>query len=128
MALEPSTVYVAPADYHLLVEWGSFALSVDERVQFARPSADVLFESAADVYRHAVIGVILTGANEDGASGLRAIAEAGGLTIVQDPETAARSDMPRAAIATGSVNKIIPLEDIGPLLNDLCVGAGKKVS
>ena len=74
-ALERGVVYVAPADYHLLVERGSFALSVDERIQFARPSIDVLFESAADAYGAGVIGIILTGANEDGALGLARIKE-----------------------------------------------------
>src|ERR671933_2262469 len=84
-AIEPQHVYLAPADYHLLVERGSFALSIDERVQYARPSIDVLFESAAHAYGPAVIGIILTGANEDGAAGLAEIKRRGGVAIVQDP-------------------------------------------
>ncbi len=106
--IEPGHVYVAPPDYHLLVEVGSFALSVDERVQHARPSIDVLFESAADAYGAGVIGVVLTGANADGAAGLARIAARGGVAIVQDPETAEAREMPEAALA-----------GLGPLLGEL---------
>jgi two-component system chemotaxis response regulator CheB len=119
-AIEPCRVYVAPADYHLLVEDGHFALSVEARVQFARPSIDVLFESVAEVYRDRAIGIVLTGANEDGAAGLAAIKRNGGVSLVQDPETAARRSMPDAAIAGSVADAILPLEQIGPFLHGLC--------
>lgn len=117
------TVYIAPPDYHLLVEKNTtFSLSVDELVCFARPSIDVLFETAAAAYKAALIGIILTGANTDGSDGIRAIKAAGGLTISQDPQTAEVSVMPLAAIATKSVDFIMPLEDIPLFLKDLLEG------
>ena len=119
-AIQPGHVYVAPPDYHLLVERGSFALSVDERVQHARPSVDVLFESADDAYGEQLIGVVLTGANEDGAAGLARIKEAGGVAIVQEPDEAERRSMPDAAIAATSADAILPLTQIGPFLYGLC--------
>ena len=94
----PGHAYLAPRDYHLLIESGSFALSTDPPVGFARPSIDVLFESAADEYQERAIGVILTGANHDGARGLATIKAQGGLTLVEDPLTAAYREMPDAAI------------------------------
>jgi len=118
----PGRLYVAPPDYHLLVEAGSFALSVDERVQFARPSIDVLFESAAVAYRERVVGIVLTGANADGAAGLAAIKERGGVAIVQDPGTAERRTMPDAAIAATVADAVLPLDDIGPFLHGLALG------
>jgi two-component system, chemotaxis family, protein-glutamate methylesterase/glutaminase len=118
--IERGHVYLAPPDYHLLVERGSFALSVDERIRYARPSIDVLFESAAYAYGAGVIGVILTGANEDGAAGLRRIAERGGAAIVQDPATAERRTMPDAAIAAADVT-VLRLEEIGPHLARLAL-------
>ena len=121
--IEPQRVYVAPADYHLLVEQGRFALSTDARVQFARPSIDVLFQSVADAYRECAIGVVLTGANEDGAAGLAAVKDAGGVAIVQEPGTAERRAMPDAAIAATSADAILPLEEIPPFLYGLCCGA-----
>jgi two-component system, chemotaxis family, protein-glutamate methylesterase/glutaminase len=120
MPIQRNHVYVAPPDYHLLVEGDSFALSVDERVQFARPSIDVLFETAADAYRERVIGVILTGANEDGAQGLRRIKEVGGVAIIQDPAEAIRRAMPDAAIAATAADAILPLSEIGKFLYGLC--------
>ena len=123
LPIEPRHVYVAPPGYHLLVERGSFALSVDERVQFARPSIDVLFESAADEYREGVIGVVLTGANEDGAAGLARIKERGGATIVQDPASAARRTMPDAAIAAAAPDAVLPLAEIGRFIHDRAVAA-----
>ena len=118
--VEPRHVYVAPADYHLLVEDSHFALSVDARVQFARPSIDVLFESVAEVYRDRAIGIVLTGANEDGAAGLAAIKRNGGVSIVQDPHTAERRMMPDAAIAGSVADAVLPLEQIAPFLYGLC--------
>ena len=118
--IEQRNVYVAPPDYHLLVERGSFALSVDERVQHARPSIDVLFESAADAYREQVVGIVLTGANEDGAAGLARIKDVGGVAIVQDPAEAERRAMPDAALAATSADAVLSLAEIGSFLYGLC--------
>ncbi len=118
--IQPGQVYIAPPNYHLLIEDDhTFALSIDAKVNFARPSIDVLFESAVDVYRHHLIGVILTGANRDGAQGLNSIANKGGLTIVQDPETAIAPVMPLAAIAATKVHHILSPDRIGRLLTTL---------
>lgn len=120
--IRPRHVYVAPPDYHLLVEEeGSFALSTDERVQYARPSVDVLFESAADAYGERTIGVVLTGANADGAAGLLAIRDVGGVAIVQDPETAEARQMPDAAIRATAADAILPVREMGTFLLGLCV-------
>lgn len=116
----PGRAYLAPRDYHLLVENGSFALSTDPPVSFARPSIDVLFESVANHYKERAIGVVLTGANRDGAKGLAAIKLRGGLTLVEDPASAACREMPDAAIASTEVDKILGLEEMGPLLGTLC--------
>lgn len=124
--IERSRVYLAPPDYHLLVEPGRFALSIDERVQYARPSIDVLFESAADAYGETVIGIILTGANEDGAEGLARIKARGGVAIVQDPLGAERRAMPEAAIAATAADAVLPLEAIGNFLYGLCVDAAER--
>jgi len=121
LRIEPRHVYVAPPDYHVLVEPTSFALSVDERVRFARPSIDVLFESAADAYGAGVIGIILTGANDDGARGLARIKRQGGVALVQDPAEAARRAMPDAAIAATVADAILPLDEIGKFVYGLCV-------
>jgi len=119
----PGHVYLAPRDYHLLVEKGSFALSTDPAVGFARPSIDVLFESAADHYQEKTIGVVLTGANRDGARGLAAIKLRGGLTLVEDPALAACPEMPEAAIASTQVDRVLSLAELGPLLGNLCYSA-----
>jgi two-component system chemotaxis response regulator CheB len=113
-------IYIAPPDYHLLVERGHFALSTDSVVSYARPSIDVLFDSAADVYKSKVIGVVLTGANSDGAAGARRIKAAGGVVLVQDPTTAECAVMPNAAIRDVKVDRILTLEEIGPCLASLC--------
>jgi two-component system, chemotaxis family, protein-glutamate methylesterase/glutaminase len=119
--LRPRHVYVAPPDYHLLVEdGGTFALSVDERVQYARPSVDVLFESAADAFGEHTIGIVLTGANADGADGLRAIKDVGGVAIVQDPETAEARTMPDAAISATAAEVVLPVAGMGKFLKGLC--------
>ncbi len=111
------TVYLAPPNYHLLVERdGTLSLSVDAPVRFARPSVDVLFESAADAFGPALIGVVMTGAGSDGSSGLKRIKEAGGVTVVQDPDEAAVDPMPRSAIETAFPDHIVPLAGIAPLL------------
>jgi len=115
--IEKGNVYIAPSNYHLLIEKDkTFALTIDERVSFARPSIDVLFESAAEVYKNKLIGVILTGSNNDGTNGLRRIQECGGLTIVQDPKTAESSYMPASAIAAIKPDYILSLKDITGLL------------
>jgi two-component system chemotaxis response regulator CheB len=121
MAIEPRHVYIAPPNYHLLVERGWFALSVDERIRFARPSIDVLFETAADAYGAGVIGIILTGANDDGALGLARIKHVGGVAVIQDPLGAARRTMPDAAIATTAADAILPLDGIGKFIYGLWV-------
>ncbi|MBE9012514.1 chemotaxis protein CheB [Pseudanabaenaceae cyanobacterium LEGE 13415] len=118
--IRPGYVYLAPADYHLLVEPEQFSLSVDPPVSFAKPSIDVLFESAAEVYQSSTIGVVLTGANHDGAEGLAKIKARGGFTIVQDPRTAECPSMPEAAISKSVVDRVLPLEQISPLLVKLC--------
>ena len=99
---------------------GRFALSVEARVQFARPSIDVLFESVAEAYRDHAIGIVLTGANEDGAAGLAAIKRNGGVSIVQDPEDGEQGTMPDAAIAGVPADAVLALEEIGPFLHGLC--------
>ncbi len=120
--IEQGTVYVAPANYHLLIERDyTFSLSADRRVNFARPSIDVLFESAAYVYESGLIGLVLTGANSDGAYGLKKIKEMGGIAIVQDPDTAESSYMPASAIEAVPVDHILPLEGIRELLLKMAV-------
>jgi two-component system chemotaxis response regulator CheB len=115
--LEGGTVYFAPPDYHLLVETDkSLALSADEPVLFSRPSIDVLFETAADVYGPRLIGVILTGANEDGAKGLKAVTDAGGVAIIQDPDEAFQDAMPQAAIDAVPKAHILSLASIATYL------------
>ena len=113
-------VYVCPSNYHLLVDDGHLALSTDEPVLHARPSIDVFFESAAETYRESVIGVLLTGMSKDGTAGLAKIKENGGFAIVQDPLAAEGRIMPETAIASVAIDKILPLEDIGPFLTGLC--------
>jgi two-component system, chemotaxis family, protein-glutamate methylesterase/glutaminase len=115
--IQPGHVYVAPPDYHLLIEPGHFALSLEAPVRYSRPSIDVLFESAAESYGADVVGVVLTGANADGTEGLRAIKAHGGRTIVQDPTTAERSEMPAAAVAGGLADVVLTIEEIAVALN-----------
>lgn len=118
--IEPGRVYLAPPDYHLLVDRGSFALSTEGRVCYARPSIDVLFESAAIAYSERVIGVILTGASKDGSQGLARVKERGGMAVVQAPATAESATMPEAAIAATKVDRILPLPEIAGFLNLCC--------
>ena len=104
----PGKVYLAPANYHLLIESDyTFTLTVDDRVNYARPAIDVLFETAAEAYKERLIGVICTGANSDGAKGLLYIKQLGGKTIVQDPSTAEASSMPLAAIGEAAPEHIL---------------------
>jgi two-component system chemotaxis response regulator CheB len=110
--IEAGHVFIAPPDYHLLIEGETFALSTEAPVAFSRPSIDVLFESAAEALGERVIGVLLTGANADGAAGLVCIKQRGGYAIVQDPETAVGRAMPAAGVATEVVDVVLPLERI----------------
>lgn len=118
--IESGKVYLAPANYHLLIEKDrTFSLTVDERVNYSRPSIDVLFESAAEVYVDKLIGVILTGSNNDGANGIKRVKECGGLAIIQNPETAESAFMPKSAIAAITPDYILSLEAIAELLIEL---------
>ena len=121
--LEQDHVYVGPPDYHVLVEDGRIALSTDAPVRFARPSIDVLFESAAHTFGPGAVGVVLTGANDDGAAGLALIKERGGVAVVQDPDTSADGRMPAAALAATSADAVLPLAEIPAFLYGLCTGA-----
>ena len=116
----PGTVYFAPPNYHLLIERGpSLALSIDDLVQFSRPSIDVLFQSAAEVYGRRLLGVVLTGWNEDGASGLLAVRHARGVTVVQDPDTAEAPVMPQAARLRCQPDFVLAPQAIADLLRGL---------
>lgn len=118
--IEPGVVYIAPPAYHLQVERDRrFSLSVDAKVNYSRPSIDVLFLSASDVYRERLIGIVLTGANSDGSHGLRVIKERGGLAIVENPETAEAPYMPGAAAAACQVDHILEIDQIAPILESL---------
>jgi two-component system chemotaxis response regulator CheB len=116
---ETGCVHVCPADYHLLVDHGGFSLSTDDPVLYARPSIDVLFESAAEVHRSQVVGIVLTGGNRDGARGALEIRRRGGTVIVQDPKTAECAVMPEAALDMVPDALVRPVEKIGPLLRKL---------
>lgn len=123
--LRRGSVYIAAPDYHVLIEDGSIALAVDAPVLYARPSVDVLLESAAEAYLDRCVGVVLTGANDDGARGLRRVADHGGVTIVQDPASAVRPEMPRAALAAVPDARVAPVEEIAALVVELC---GERVA
>lgn len=119
-AIEPGSIYVAPPDYHLLVDENrTFALTSDEPVEFARPSINVLFETAAETYGRSVLGILLTGANKDGANGLATIRKRGGLTIAQDPAEAAYPVMPESAIAIGAASMVMRAAEINKYLSKL---------
>lgn len=106
------TVHIAPADYHVLIEPGYLSLTIEEPVRFSRPSIDVMFTSAADTYGTGAIGVVLTGANEDGAGGLARIVRAGGRGLIQDPKTAEIPIMPAAAIRAVPTAEVVPLDKL----------------
>jgi two-component system chemotaxis response regulator CheB len=119
-AIRPGTIYLAPPDYHLLVEKDfSLSLSSEEEVHFSRPSIDVLFETAADAYGGRLAGIVLTGANADGASGLATIAGSGGVAIVQQPELAFSSCMPQAALQACPSARAMSLDMIGTWLKSI---------
>jgi two-component system chemotaxis response regulator CheB len=118
--VEPGTVYFAPPDYHMLVEKSrQIALSTDEPVHYSRPSIDVLFESAADVYADRLLGIILTGANADGAAGLHAVHRAGGTTVVQRPDSAKVPLMVVSALQRNPADFVLSLPEIAGLLKGL---------
>lgn len=118
--IKGGTVYLAPPNYHLLLEKdGSFSLSIDERVSFARPAIDVLFETAAEAFGNNVIGVVMTGSNHDGTAGLKKIKKCGGVTIVQDPATAFSSFMPQEAVNNVKPDHIFTLKEITEFLKSL---------
>ena len=119
-------VYIAPANYHVLIERGHLSLSTDEPVAFSRPSIDVTFISAADAYRAGVVGVVLTGANSDGARGLKRIADRGGLAVVQQPDTAESPVMPAAALRLVPTARVLTLPAIAELLASLVVGPSQS--
>jgi two-component system chemotaxis response regulator CheB len=118
--LKPGFIYFAPPDYHVLVEDDrTISLSNEEKVNYSRPSIDVLFETAAWVFKKRLIGIILTGANWDGAAGCELIKKSGGLTIVQDPKSAAVARMPESVIERIKPDYVINLEEIAPLINGI---------
>ncbi|GAK50381.1 CheB methylesterase [Candidatus Moduliflexus flocculans] len=124
--IHAGVVYIAPPNYHLLVEMDhTLSLASTEKVNYARPSIDELFFTAADAYRSRLIGVILTGANSDGSRGLQKINAVGGLTIVQDPSTAEVASMPQAALNAAQVDYVLPIEQIGTLLTR--INSGEEV-
>ena len=123
MPVEPGTVYFAPPNYHLLLDKGpQLALSVDDLVHFSRPSIDVLFQSATDIYGQRLMGIILSGANADGTAGLASVHRAGGLTIVQEPDTAQVPHMAASALKQTQPDYVLPLNEIGTLLKTLPTG------
>ncbi|MFZ0499198.1 MAG: chemotaxis protein CheB [Steroidobacteraceae bacterium] len=118
--VRPGTVYFAPPDYHLLIEEGPYlALSVDDPVNFSRPSVDVLFESAADVYGPSLMGIILSGGSADGAEGLTAVHSAGGITVVQEPRSAVMPLMTTSALRRCAADCVLPLAEMAALLRSI---------
>jgi two-component system chemotaxis response regulator CheB len=126
LPLEHGRVYVAPPDYHTLIEPGHFSLSTEAPVRYSRPSIDVTFGSAADSYGHRTVGVVLTGANADGAAGLRQISDRGGLAIVQDPKTAESRPMPEAAVRAVPRARVMPLAAIVDFVAGLPAGVPER--
>jgi two-component system, chemotaxis family, protein-glutamate methylesterase/glutaminase len=118
--IRPGYAYIAPADYHLLIERdGSFSLDYSEKINFSRPSIDVSFECAAEVFGSRVIGVLLSGGNADGVAGLKSIRRAGGLCVVQDPDSALVSYMPAHAIIELKPDKTLNSGEIADYLNSI---------
>ena len=126
MPLEHGHIYVAPPDYHTLVEPGHFSLSTDAPVRYSRPSIDVTFSSAADSYTHRTVGIVLTGANADGADGLRRISDRGGLALIQDPATAESKPMPEAARRAVPRARVMSLDGIVDYLSTLPAGVPER--
>jgi two-component system, chemotaxis family, protein-glutamate methylesterase/glutaminase len=126
MPLEHGHIYVAPPNYHTLVEPGYFSLSTDEPVRYSRPSIDVTFSSAADCYAHRTVGIVLTGANADGAEGLRRISDRGGLAIVQDPDSAESRMMPEAAQKAVPRARVMSLDSMAAFVASLPAGLPER--
>ncbi len=126
MPLQQGSIYVAPPDYHTLVEPGHFSLSTEAPVRFSRPSIDVTFLSAADSYGHRTVGIVLTGANADGSEGLRRISDRGGLAIIQDPATAESMLMPTAAVKAVPRARVMSLVEITKFVASLPAGAPER--
>ena len=124
--VEPGKIFVAPANYHVLIEQGHFSLSTEAPVRYSRPSIDVALTSAADAYGHRAVGIIMTGSNADGAQGLRRIADAGGMAIVQAPETAEAPTMPRAALRRVPTARVFALDRLSSFLATLPTAAGAE--
>lgn len=122
--IAPGRIYLAPADYHLLLERdGTFSLDDSEKVNFSRPSIDVTFESAADVYGPALAGILLSGANKDGTAGLGAIKKAGGTPVVQRPDTAQVAFMPQHALLRVSIDFVLDVQQLIQFINSLSTPA-----
>ena len=126
MPLEQGRIYVAPPDYHTLVEPGHFSLSTEAPVRYSRPSIDVTFLSAADSYGHRTVGIVLTGANADGSEGLRRISDRGGLAIIQDPATAESTLMPTAAVRAVPRARVMALADMTKFIAALPAGVPER--
>src|SRR6266481_4973166 len=126
LEIKEGQIFVGPSNYHVLIDDAHLALSTDAPVLRARPSIDVLFESAAECFGQGVLGVLLTGMSRDGTAGLKRIRECGGFTVVQDPLTAQGRIMPEAAIESAVADRILPLESISSFLVDLAVGQRMK--
>ena len=126
MPVEHGRIYVAPPDYHTLVEPGHFSLSTEAPVRYSRPSIDVTFGSAASSYGHRTVGIVLTGANADGAEGLRQISDRGGMAIVQDPRTAESPTMPAAAAKAVPRARVMPLAEMVAFLRQLPAGVPER--
>ncbi|MBB1282743.1 chemotaxis protein CheB [Flavisolibacter sp. BT320] len=119
-SIEPGTIYLAPADYHLLVEKDyTFSLDYSEKIHYSRPAIDVTFETAAEAYGSNVIALLLSGANHDGAAGLKMIKAAGGFVMVQDPAEAVVAYMPKYAIEHVAVDRVLPVKEVGHLVRSL---------
>jgi two-component system, chemotaxis family, protein-glutamate methylesterase/glutaminase len=126
MPLEHGRIYVAPPDYHTLVEPGHFSLSTEAPVRYSRPSIDVTFLSAADSYGHRAVGIVLTGANSDGSEGLKRISDRGGMAIVQDPSTAESSLMPSSAVRAVPRARVMSLDDVVKFVSMLPAGSPER--
>lgn len=127
-ALTPGTLLIAPPNYHVLLEAdGTCALSIDKPVSYSRPSIDVLFESAAEAFGDGTVGLLLSGANSDGAQGLARIGELGGITVVQSPQTSAAPHMPMAALQLARPQHVLPLQELGAFIAELGGNAIERV-
>ncbi len=126
MPLEGGSVYIAPPDYHTLVEPGHFSLSTEGPVRYSRPSIDVTFLTAADSYGHRTVGVVLTGANADGSEGLRRISDRGGLALIQDPATAESTLMPASAVKAVPRARVMTIEEMAKFIAALPAGSPER--